>query len=329
MILAEKITKLRKEKGWSQEELAAQLNISRQSVSKWESMTSVPDLDKIIKMSQVFGVSTDYLLKDEMEEVPEVAPTVEKENMTIHQERKVSIELANDYMETVRYASKKIALGVAACILSPVILILLAGLYEYQVIALSENMVAGVGVTMLLLFIAGGVATFILQGMQLSKYEYLQKEPLALDYGVASIVQTKLDAYEPVFKKSIAVGVSLCITSIVPILIAVAFDAPEVVYVYCVGLLFGFVAFGVYLFVSSGMVHGSYQQLLEEGDFTREKKSAVKKNEAWTSAYWCVVVAGYLLYSFVTNDWHISWVVWPVAGILYAAVQGIVTAVRK
>ena len=64
MILAEKIIKLRKQKGWSQEELAMNLGVSRQSVSKWESMTSIPDLDKIMKMSEIFEVSTDYLLKE-------------------------------------------------------------------------------------------------------------------------------------------------------------------------------------------------------------------------------------------------------------------------
>ena len=64
MILADKIAELRKKNGWSQEELAGQLGVSRQSVSKWESASSMPDLDKILKMSEIFGVSTDYLLKD-------------------------------------------------------------------------------------------------------------------------------------------------------------------------------------------------------------------------------------------------------------------------
>ena len=68
MILAEKIILLRKKNEWSQEELAEQLGISRQSVSKWESGASIPDLDKIIRMSELFDVSTDYLLKDSLEE---------------------------------------------------------------------------------------------------------------------------------------------------------------------------------------------------------------------------------------------------------------------
>lgn len=67
MILADKIMNLRKKAGWSQDELASQLNVTRQSVSKWEGAQSVPDIDRIVQMSRLFGVTTDYLLKDEIE----------------------------------------------------------------------------------------------------------------------------------------------------------------------------------------------------------------------------------------------------------------------
>ena len=67
MILADKIIELRKKNGWSQEELAEKLDVSRQSISKWESAQSIPDMNRIIAMSQIFGVSTDVLLKDELE----------------------------------------------------------------------------------------------------------------------------------------------------------------------------------------------------------------------------------------------------------------------
>lgn len=67
MILADKIVKLRKQLGWSQEELAEKMNVSRQSVSKWESTNSIPDLNRIIMLADIFDVSTDFLLKDEYE----------------------------------------------------------------------------------------------------------------------------------------------------------------------------------------------------------------------------------------------------------------------
>ena len=66
--MADKITALRKKAGWSQEELAEQLGVTRQSVSKWEGAQSVPDMDKVVQMSRLFGVTTDFLLKDELSE---------------------------------------------------------------------------------------------------------------------------------------------------------------------------------------------------------------------------------------------------------------------
>ena len=69
MTLGEKIYRLRVEKGLSQEAFGEALRVSRQSVSKWETEQSVPELDKIVAISEMFGVSTDYLLK-ESEEIP-------------------------------------------------------------------------------------------------------------------------------------------------------------------------------------------------------------------------------------------------------------------
>lgn len=64
----QKIAQLRNDNNWLQEELAEKLNVSRQSISKWESRQTKPDLDKIVALSDIFDVSTDYLLKDDAEE---------------------------------------------------------------------------------------------------------------------------------------------------------------------------------------------------------------------------------------------------------------------
>ncbi len=63
MSLGENIARLRAQKNWSQEELAQALDVSRQSVSKWETDASVPDLDKLVKLGEVFGVSLDELVQ--------------------------------------------------------------------------------------------------------------------------------------------------------------------------------------------------------------------------------------------------------------------------
>lgn len=65
MTLGERIQNLRKMKGISQDDLADKMGVSRQAVSKWENQQSIPDLDKVILMSDYFGVTTDHLLKGE------------------------------------------------------------------------------------------------------------------------------------------------------------------------------------------------------------------------------------------------------------------------
>lgn len=110
MILADKIILLRKKCGWSQEELAEKLNVTRQSVSKWEGAQSVPDLDKILKISQIFGVTTDYLLKDDMEEC------VVKET---------SVEAAVEHGETLQAVNVRYNIvAIILCILLPIFLLI-------------------------------------------------------------------------------------------------------------------------------------------------------------------------------------------------------------
>ena len=334
MILAEKIIKLRKQRGWSQEDLALQMGVSRQSVSKWESMSSLPDLDKIIKLSNLFGVSTDYLLKDDMEEDPGYEPDDATSNnleTTKTEETfvEVTLEEATKYMNLVEKSSKKIAGAVAACILSPVFLILLGGFAETGIIGINEDIAGGIGVAVLLIMIACAVFIFVSLGIQLDKYEYLEKENLNLQYGIAGIVEAKKEAYDVKYKTAIAIGVVLCILSVVPLLIAAGFNFQDQVYVSLVALLLIFIACGVFLFVNVGMVHSCYEKLLEEGEFTRERKTNAKKNSSLSTIYWCIVVAAFLGYSFLTMDWGRSWIIWPVAGVLYAVVITIANCTRK
>ena len=106
MIMADKIIQLRKQFGWSQENLADTLGVSRQSVSKWESGNSIPDLNKILKMAEIFGVTTDYLLKDDI-----IAVETSGSDSDPHVV-KLSMEDVNAYVETKVKAAKMISKGV-------------------------------------------------------------------------------------------------------------------------------------------------------------------------------------------------------------------------
>ena len=172
MILADKITALRKKAGWSQEELAEQLGVTRQSVSKWEGAQSVPDMDKVVQMSRLFGVTTDFLLKDELSE-EEPAPEGCDSPL-----RRVTMAEASEYLALRRAAAPKIAFATMLCILSPICLILLAGMSEVSRFGISEDAAAGVGLCVLLVLVAVGVAIFLACAAKAKPYEFLEKEPL-------------------------------------------------------------------------------------------------------------------------------------------------------
>ena len=255
MILADKIIVLRKQQGWSQEQLAEQLGVSRQSVSKWESGLSIPDLDKIIKMSSIFGVSTDYLIKDEITEIPASATADTAVSYDDDESVFVSLEDANTYMSLCEKLSTFFALGVALCIICPVPVIMLGGLGETAKYAQYQDVFAGIGVALLLLIVAAGVAVLITSGMQTSKWDFLQKQSITLEYGIKGIVEKKKSAYEKTYIKSVAAGVVLIIIGIVPLLIAAGFDFEDYVYTILVDVLLIFIASGVFLLVKSGNIH--------------------------------------------------------------------------
>lgn len=327
MILADKIINLRKKNGWSQEELAAQIGVSRQAVSKWEGAQSVPDMNKILLLSKVFNVSTDYLLKDEMgdNELAELAGSPQSIDYDSYDEaRQVSMEEANLYLGLVEKASTRIALGVLLCILSPIpMLLMVAASADYAgLFRLSEETLGVLGVIILLVMVAGAVTIFISNGSRLSDFDYLEKEPLETAYGVSGMVRERKENFRDTHTHMMAAGIALCICSALPILaVAVIFgDAKNDAY-YMAGTcatLF-LIALGVYMIVMVSTIWDSYQKLLEEGDYAQAKKRARKSR--LMQVYWPVVTAIYLLISFLTGAWATTWLIWPVAGVLSVAVE--------
>lgn len=103
MTFGEKIQKLRKEAGMSQEELSYQLGVSRQAISKWERDNGYPEIEKIVRMSKIFHVSLDYLLNEEGTQSPESAA---------EQGIYVSREMADGFLLYQRQKFLKIAIAV-------------------------------------------------------------------------------------------------------------------------------------------------------------------------------------------------------------------------
>ena len=317
MILADKIIALRKRAGWSQEELAQQLGVTRQSVSKWEGAQSVPDMDKVLQMSRLFGVSTDYLLKDELEETEVLAA----EEPVL---RRVTMEQASDYLALRRAAAPRVALATFLCVISPVTLLLLSGMSEDARFAVRGDAAAGLGLCALLVLVAAAVALFITSGAKSRAYEFLEKEPFETEYGVTGMVKERKQSFAPTATRLNVTGTVLCILSVVPLFACMGFRATDLAYIAAVCVLLLLVGLGCIAFVYAGVVTGAMDKLLEEGDYTRARKAKSGIITAVSVCYWLVTTAVFMIYTYGPRgnaQPQSSWIIWAVAGVLYGAVM--------
>ena len=324
MIFADKLIALRKKSGWSQEELAEKLGVTRQSVSKWEGAQSVPDIDKILQLSHLFGVTTDYLLKDELGE-PEYTAVDDAPAL-----RKVTLAQANDYLTQAHANAPKMALATALCVLSPVPLIALGALAEYGYFR--ADFATGLGLCTLLVLVAVAVVLFMQCGAAVKPYEFLEKEPIDTEYGVTGLAHERRDAFAVQYNRGNTLGTVLCILCAVPLFAAMMFLDTDILAAAAVCLLLVLVACGVYAFVRVGTVQDALNQLLEEGDFTRDAKARKGAIRAVAAAYWLVVVAIFLFYTFGpygNGQPEYSWFIWAIAGVIFAAVMVVMKAVQR
>ena len=314
MILADKIIRLRKKNGWSQEELAEKMNVSRQAVSKWEGAQTIPDLEKILKLGELFGVTTDYLLKDEIEN-EEYTDGVSDPGI-----RKITLAEANEYLELRKIAAKRIAIATMLCIVAVIPLLLLSVASEYPSFGWSEELACGVGLVAMFPIVAVAVAIFIRVGFTNAPYEFIEKEPFETEYGVAGLVKDAQRKYRSTYVKYNYIGTCACVLSPVPLLSA-AFADHDFLTVIMLTVTMLIAGIGAMFFIVSGVRWASMQKLLKEGEYNpiEKKKSNIK--ETVGAVYWVVATAIFLGWSFIANDWHRSWIVWPIAGVLFVAVM--------
>ena len=328
MILADKIMTRRKKAGWSQEELAARLNVSRQSVSKWEGAQSIPDMDKVVQMSRLFGVTTDFLLKDELE----IEEHTQSEPMDEPPLRRVTMEEASAYLALRRAAAPRMALATFLCIISPVALLMLAAMSEMSRFGISENAASGIGLCGLLVLVAIGVALFLTCSARVRDFAFLEEDPFETEYGVSGMVKERMQDFANTYSRLNITGTVLCILSAVPLFVSMCIETADVVYVAAVCLLLIIAGIGCVAFTYGGTIHASMERLLEEGGYTRQQKSRRGVKGAISTIYWLLVTAIFMWYTFGPSgngQARYSWFIWAIAGVLYAAVMLVVNLIQR
>lgn len=321
MIFADKLIELRRRNGWSQEDLASRLNVSRQAVAKWEGAQTVPSLDKILQLSEIFEVSTDYLLKDNAPLV-----TIEEEESSLPT---LSLEDANRFLDLNRLNAWRVAIGVVLCILSPAVLIGLSAFTALPSSLISENMVAALGVSVLLVLVAIAVTLFIWSDQIMKPWKTLETGDFSLGYGVKGLAAQKKKAFARTHTLSTIIGIVFCILSPIPPIFSTLFIYQEFSAVLSVTALLLLVSIGVFFLVWSSITQSGFEKILSEGDYSSENRKMEKRMDPVASIYWCLATAIYLGWSFATGNWDQTWIIWPVTGVLFGVVAVIVRLVTQ
>lgn len=315
MIFADKLIRLRKQNGWSQEELAEKMNVSRQAVSKWESAQTVPELEKLLQLSALFGVTTDYLLKDELEQ--EEYARGGEETAVKH----ITLAQAQEYLQWRRKAAVLIAAGAFLCIVAILPLLLLGGAATTGAAGVSEGVAASAGLCALAVLVAAGVALFVWCGFRNAPYAFIDTEPFETEYGVRGMVAEKKKNFHSTYAACNIAATCLCILSPVPLFLGILLQERSFLAVLLLCLTILLAGVGVVLFILCGVRWASMGKLLQEEDYTIREKQRSGVKEAVATSYWLLAVAIYLAWSFASRRWDVTWVVWPVAGVLYVALE--------
>lgn len=295
----QKLKKLRAQKGWSQEEFAEKLQVSRQAVSKWENGQGFPETEKLVKMSRLFQVSIDYLLKDEDQPFGEQG--------TIDEGYYASQEVVEAYLLNKKQGAKKIAAGVAILIASILLPMYFQEAFSY---------------VLFMMVVAVGVAILAWQGFSVKAYEELETQPLVFDDSFIQDFRQKSLANRKRYGILIVTGIVIIILSFgIPFLTNDTGHADRDPLLALMPLTW---AFAVYLFIIAGSAMEGERLVANNEEYVKEyEKDEELSKHGWIHAVvWPLATVVFLAIGFIWNAWHPGWLVFLVASVCTIAYTG-------
>lgn len=290
MSFAENLLFLRKQKDITQEQLAEQLEVSRQSVSKWESGQSYPEMEKLLQICSMFHCSMDTLMQGDI--------------------RKTFSEDIYGYDRQKNQFSKWISAGIGLILLGISVMMFLTSA------GMNEEYAAVVFFTLLII----AVMVMVVMGLQMEQFS--KKHPVIEDFYTE---EEKDQAYRK-FTVRIAVGVGLILMGLlVQLAGGVALDEAVLSREAAVqretvldAVFMLIISVAVPILTYAGMQKAKYdiEKYNKEGNPSPERK---KRNVLKGKVCGCIMLLTtcvYLFWSFTTNNWGVTWVVYPIAGIL-------------
>ena len=235
--------------------------------------------------------------------------------------RRLSLQEATAYVKASSRHGFMIALGVLLCIncVFPVCVL----------DSISLGSISVIGVSCMFLMIAIAVGLFIFSGISFEKWNYIKEEPCIIDYATTLEIKKQKDLYRTTHAILITFGIVLCILSVLPEIVIDELNYFGILNGLGGAFLFPFVGLGVFMMILTNYKNGAYSTLLNlnpqntvagsyAGASNTKKRYKSKAAENIMSCYWKTITCIYLSFSFLTFAWNITWIIWPLAAIIYS-----------
>ena len=244
---------------------------------------------------------------------------VVKENQKTYTGKWLNTEELKSCLKAFQKRAWMIALGVMLCILSPVSTIVCDALQGNH----TGTPLEGIGVCILFCFIAVAVILFILSGGVTREWTQESCRP---DAQAKEYLKKEKKKKSGLYQIILSIGIACCILSALPPIIVDSLNVGDFWEELSGGMFLAVVAFGVYLIIYGACMRGNYQHLLhgtKVGKIDKEEpyEFSDPRTKTMSSIYWNTVTCIYLCWSFLSFDWHITWIIWPVASIFFGILK--------
>ncbi|MFL8970199.1 permease prefix domain 1-containing protein [Helcococcus kunzii] len=244
---------------------------------------------------------------------------IEKELSQKEEIKLFDTDYVKEYLQTTIDSSSYIALGIFLSIICAIPVFILYSFADEEMFGITEQTASIIGLPTLFILLAIAILLFIMKGSKLNKYEFLEKESnFKLTYDA--------EHYTKEFRSSIniykIVGISVfaMILSIIPVIVLsnLVDNTKDEKYIpLAVTILWLTISICVYFIVKHTMRYSATSKLLQLEDYSPKNKKANNIIGKIAAMYWTLITSIYLIYSFLTNDWGRSWIMWPIAGIAF------------
>ena len=245
----------------------------------------------------------------------------------IYDRQPLSFEEAKQYVDELVRQGFFVSIGVMLCIFSVI----------WPILSETFNWSQALGVTGMMLFIAAAVFLFVYSGIMAGKWDYIKKGNYMIDFDTAKVMQNEQSRFRKDYAVRLTIGIILCVLCWLPSMVIEETALGRIDQFENMGAVFLFiiVGIGVMMIVYSSMTMEAYKQILKindirlvSGNYVRDSGKEKYINptvETIMSLYWPTVTSVYLIWSFLTFDWHLTWVIWPVAAIISGVVKANLT----